>query len=459
MSKNCYSCGFLNNPDNANCCGKCGKALNYRSYHTIWGRTPDGTDKYRVYDSYSYTCITKSRYNTLCNAEKELNLPLWKQQVNLIKKFWKYFCENLKECLLPLLIVLVSGFVTFAILRGCSSDTKQLSRIKVDNKYGIGYSEKELLIPAEYDSISSAPIGHQWLLYDLSTSLYGIAYVNDTVRNVIPTEFNDITIGGNLVILKKYIGNSQQAFFAVDGVVINKSGYKSITYPGQYLSAANVLVIEDGNNKSFLVDKAGRRLCKDYSRIRVSNDSIIIASDDLKSYRSLHTIFDYEGKKITDKTFTRIRNFSDGVAWCTTTENDARQDRWYIIDNHGNIIYHTFAKYGNVKDFKDGIGWFQKTGDNNGSSRFVAVNKKGRELFEIEAYQVYPYSLGLAPVYKGTSYSNKKLGFINGKGETIIPFKYQAKYSNPEFGIDSLMDVRLDGVEGKLHRNGKFFPK
>lgn len=112
-----------------------------------------------------------------------------------------------------------------------------------------------------------------------------------------------------------------------------------------------------------------------------------------------------------------------------------------------------------MKDFKDGIGWFQKTGDNNGSSRFVAVNKKGRELFEIEAYQVYPYSLGLAPVYKGTSYSNKKLGFINGKGETIIPFKYQAKYSNPEFGIDSLMDVRLDGVEGKLHRNGKFFPK
>lgn len=113
------------------------------------------------------------------------------------------------------------------------------------------------------------------------------------------------------------------------------------------------------------------------------------------------------------------------------------------------------VKYGTIKDFKDGLGWYQKASN----SKYVAIDKQGRDLFEIDAYQVYPFTLGIAPVYKGTSYSNKRLGFVNSKGETVIPFKYHAKYSNPEFDKDSLMDVRLDGIEGKLHRNGRFIPK
>lgn len=465
MAKKCNSCGFTNNPNGANCCGKCGKDLNPR--FSFWNS--NGSDRYKVYDSYSYTCLPKSQYDVLKNAQKEVDQPLWKQQVNLIKKFWKYstsgFWEGLKErwkedddkweWLVPCILIL--GFVVFAFIKGCVSDTKQLSRIKIDDKYGIGYSEGKMLIPAIYDSISPNPIGNnQWFLYDLNTNIYGLAYVNDSIQNVIPTEYGDIVVGGDLAILKKGNNDGERSYLAVNGLINNKSGYKSLQYPGRYLSEAKIFIVRTDNSQSYLMDKTGHKLSDDYSRIKVSNDSVIIASNDIKSYtRTLHTLYDYEGNKLTDNTFTRIRDYSDGVAWCTVSENDAHSNKWTLIDNHGNTLFSKYVKYTTVKDFNDGLGWYQE----NSTSKYVAIDKQGRELFKMDAYQVYPFTMGVAPVYKGTTYSNKRLGFVNSKGEIVIPFKYQAKYSNPEFDKDSLMDVRLDGVEGKLHRNGKFIPK
>lgn len=465
MAKKCNSCGFSNNPNGANCCGRCGKDLNPR--YSFWNSA--GSDRYKVYDSYSFTCLPKSQYDVLKKAEKEVNQSLWKQQLNLIKNFWRYstsgFWEGLKEgwkeeddkweCLLTCLLIL--GFVVFMFIRGCVSDTKQISRIKIDNKYGIGYSEGKMLIPAIYDSISPKPIGNnQWFLYDLNTNLYGLAFVNDSIQNTIPTVYSDITVGGDLAILKKNNNIEGRSYLAVNGLIDNTTGYESLKYPGQYLSEAKVFIVKDDNKLFYLMDRAGRKLSNDYSRIAVSNDSVIIASNDIKSYtRALHTLYDYEGNKLTDRTFTRIRDYSDGVTWGTITENDAKLNKWTLIDNHGNVLFNKHVKYGTIKDFKEGLGWYQKASN----SKYVAIDKQGRDLFEIDAYQVYPFTLGIAPVYKGTSYSNKRLGFVNSKGETVIPFKYHAKYSNPEFDKDSLMDVRLGGIEGKLHRNGRFIPK
>ena len=466
MSIKCDSCGFPNNPNGANCCGKCGKDLNPR-YH-FW--SSNGSDRYKVYDSYSYKCLPKGEYDSLKSAEKEVTQSLWKQQINLIKKFWKYstsgFWEGWKEdwkdyddkwgCLLPWLIIAL-GFLVFLFIRGCITDSEHISRIKIADKFGIGYSEKKMLIPAIYDSISPIPIGNnQWFLYDLKTNLYGLAYVNDSIQNVIPTEYVAIVVGGDLAILKRNNNDGELFYLAVNGLIDNNRGYKSLQYSGQYLSEAKVIIAKDEDNQSYLMDRKGHKLSDDYSRIKVSNDSVIIASNDIKSYtRTLHSLYDYEGNRLTDNTFTRIRDYSDGVTWGTVSEADARANKWAMIDNHGKILFYKHAKYGMVKDFKEGLGWYQE----NNTSKYIAIDKQGRELFKIEAYQVSPFTLGLAPVYKGTSYSNKKLGFVNSKGETVIPFKYKSQYSNPHFGPDSLMvGMSLNGVEGKLHRNGTFIP-
>ena len=66
--------------------------------------------------------------------------------------------------------------------------------------------------------------------------------------------------------------------------------------------------------------------------------------------------------------------------------------------------------------------------------------------------------MGVAPVYKSNNYSNRKMGFIDKNGKTVIPFKYVATYGNPHFDKDSLMEVSFDSVQGKLHRNGVFTP-
>lgn len=67
--------------------------------------------------------------------------------------------------------------------------------------------------------------------------------------------------------------------------------------------------------------------------------------------------------------------------------------------------------------------------------------------------------MGVAPVEKGSSYKDSKLGFVDKQGKTIIPFVYtKASSYLLYFDKDSLMLVSKDGVKGKLHRNGTFTP-
>lgn len=66
--------------------------------------------------------------------------------------------------------------------------------------------------------------------------------------------------------------------------------------------------------------------------------------------------------------------------------------------------------------------------------------------------------MGIAPVYNYVSINDTKLGFVDKAGRTVIPFKYDSSDYQPRFGSDSLMTVTLDGVHGKLHRNGTFYP-
>ena len=50
MAKKCYNCGFSDNPDNANFCGKCGNKLSF-------------IDNWKIYNASYYCLVTKSEYD------------------------------------------------------------------------------------------------------------------------------------------------------------------------------------------------------------------------------------------------------------------------------------------------------------------------------------------------------------------------------------------------------------
>ena len=66
MAKKCSKCGFLNNPDDAHYCGKCG--ANIASYSHVW-KMYDSTD-YSTYNKYDNRVISNTKFREYEDLEK-----------------------------------------------------------------------------------------------------------------------------------------------------------------------------------------------------------------------------------------------------------------------------------------------------------------------------------------------------------------------------------------------------
>lgn len=454
MAKKCNSCGFQQNPDNAHYCGKCGKQLGY-------------SDNYKLYNASLQTPVYNSTLNNYKKYEKQINSSWLFNSRDKIKNWWnKSGKEDTQFWIWFGLFMAVVFGATFFIAKSCSSDNK-ISRIEINGKYGIGYNEDKMLVPASFDSISPSGIGNQWLLYDKSTSTIGLAFVTDSVVNVLEPQilkakainrningYSQIRLdGANMYEEGKYVMIS-------NGLFKNKAEYKRLKYLGY--NDNDCVVATLGDEGMQMIGNDGMPINgKTYFNIVIDPDSMIRAIDydktntKRKTYGTT-TIHDYTGKQTSPKEFYGVNTFSDGVAWAYLTEQDRKKSSHSLIDKHGNVLFANKPNAVNCVGFGDGVGWYASS---YSSKKYTAVDKSGNDLFNIEAYKVYPFTLGIAPIDKGTSYSNSKLGFVDKTGKTVIPFKYKSQYSNPHFGTDSIMDgISLNGVDGKLHRNGTFIP-
>lgn len=409
MAKKCNSCGFQQNPDNAHYCGKCGKQLGY-------------SDNFKLYNASLQTPVYDSTLNNYMKYERQVNSSWLFNTGDKIKRWWNESGkDNAQTTLVVLAMLCVIWGIVFAA-KLCSFDNK-ISRIEIDGKYGIGYNKDKMLVPALYDSIVAYETGNQWILYDLDKRTLGLAYVTDSVVNLMEpskTEAIQITINANglaMLQIKDRLNTTDVWRVARKGIYENATTYKCIVYPGVTWDKNACLVATRNDGGMQMLGTDGMPINgKTYNNIVIDPDSMIRAIDYTKNGVTT-TIHDYTGKQTSDKVFYWVNAFSDGVAWAYLTSQDRKKYSHSLIDKNGN------------------------------------------DLFQIEAQNVYPFTMGLGPVYKGSSYSNQKLGFVDKTGKTVIPFKYKSKNSNPHFGTDSLMlGISLDGVEGKLHRNGTFIP-
>ena len=447
MAKKCSSCGFTNNPDDAHYCGKCGQ--NIAAYGYTW----------KLYNYSQYTAVPDSKLKEYRQYEERAKASFWKKIGYSFSGLWTSFLMWWKEYALGTAAILGGGIFMAAAIIGLGSlvynflnNSNTISRIEVKGKYGIGYDTDKLLVPAIYDSISPKALDNQWVLYHKSVGTVGVAYVTDSVQRIIKPVYTEVKQLGRFgpIVLKDRNNNY---WFSIRGEITNQLPFASVSCIER--NNPQAFIVKHGSGYFDLISKEGKALTNEqFSQIIVDEDSVIRA----KFYKSSSNygckLFDYNGYLLTNKTFQVVDVFSDGVAWCTVDRADLQNSQRSVIDRQGNLLFSISPTVSQTK-FSDGIGFYRTSWS---SYQYIAVDKSGKKLFTIKAQSVLPYTMGIAPVYKGKDYSDRKMGFIDKNGRTVIPFKYVATYHNPYFNNDGLMEVSLDGVQGKLHRNGVFTP-
>jgi hypothetical protein len=167
------------------------------------------------------------------------------------------------------------------------------------------------------------------------------------------------------------------------------------------------------------LDKTGKVAIEpQYKDAEGFSDGLALVKKDAKdSWVDDHAFINKKGEIVVDfKTYTRMKSFSDGLA-AVNIDNDDK-DVWGYINTKGEVVIAPTYDY--TYPFSDGVAIVGK------NDKEFLIDKKGEVAFipgkDMEFLEE-TFSEGLMPVAKGNSLK-AKCGFINTKGEEVLPFEY-----------------------------------
>ena len=175
-----------------------------------------------------------------------------------------------------------------------------------------------------------------------------------------------------------------------------------------------------------------------------SEDGLIAFSEDGKEYGYL----DKDGKVVIQEQFNNEGNFAGGIA-VVIDENG----RFGIIDKKGNFLIDYQKK--SLSNMGEGRVRIY----NSSTGKYGMMDKNGNELVSAKYDDILPFTCGLALVEK-----NGKGGYINTKGEEVIPCRYYSAgyfYDDVVF-VQKSSDSRLECINKKGEtlfslKEGEFF--
>ena len=177
---------------------------------------------------------------------------------------------------------------------------------------------------------------------------------------------------------------------------------------------------EDYNYWYGWLDKKGNVVIEaQYSDAGLFNDGLALAirKNDKKSWINEYAFINKKGEIVVDfNTYAKMQSFSEGLA-AVNVEND-NKDVWGYINTKGEVVIA--PTYGYAYSFGDGVAIVGKN-----DKKFV-IDTKGEVVFIPEKDMIFleeEFSEGLMPVAKGNDLK-AKCGFINTKGEEVLPFEY-----------------------------------
>ena len=126
---------------------------------------------------------------------------------------------------------------------------------------------------------------------------------------------------------------------------------------------------------------------------------------------------DTNGKEVIPCQYSEANNFSEGLA-----RVKYQLGLMYIDTTGDDVIFLDFGEYSEANDFHDGLALFKRREVMNYSEeKYGFINKKGEEVIPCQySWFTASFSEGLALAYKGD-----KCGYINKEGQEVIPFIYE----------------------------------
>ncbi len=202
-----------------------------------------------------------------------------------------------------------------------------------------------------------------------------------------------------------------------DIMFIDKSGKKVKTVDAadlyDYYFYYNLCRFKDGEFKGMWDTKFNVAIPADYKYLgEATKDGLIACSEDNKEYKYINA----KGKTVITGDFVGIYPFQDGMAVVVEKNNDS--PRFGVIDKKGNYIIE--PQKNGLQSIGEGLLGMQKT-----NGKVVMIDKAMNEIGSAYDGSHGVFSCGLIGVYK----SEKGYGFINKKGDEIVPCKYASVWN------------------------------
>lgn len=307
--------------------------------------------------------------------------------------------------------------------------------VSKENKIGFLDSSGKEITPLKYDKVW--PFDNGRAVVYMKGKGKGKGLVDYSGKEITPLKYHDILNFENGRAIVQIDYNYGLIDYSGKEVVPVSDGYWII-------DRIRSTYVAEKSEKYGLIDQNGNPLTEfKYDRIWASENVFLFEIDGKEG------LINTKGQVITSKLYDDIDEFSEGVAAVINGNGVG------YIDESANEIIPT--KYNSAFNFSDGLGLVRY------KENFIYVDKNAKEVLKVDYKIALPFKEGLAPVID----HNNKVGYINKKGELVIPCKYDNYYDNistNDFNRESIAGVNhfsegLVAVRKEMVKNGEMIAK
>lgn len=168
-----------------------------------------------------------------------------------------------------------------------------------------------------------------------------------------------------------------------------------------------------GNNydERYFVDKQGNKVWKLTSSIiyGFSDDALVVKVGEDKQKHDTYSFVDRNGKRVTDKSFSYLSRFSEGLSAARVTW----EGKFGFINKKGDFVIE--PKFDWAKSFSEGLAGVEERGEGYGF-----IDKSGNWVIKPQFYWIWEFQEGFALVApKGNRETQEKTGYIDRNGNYI----------------------------------------
>jgi len=276
-----------------------------------------------------------------------------------------------------------------------------------DEKYGYIDVEGTLVVPCDYDSAA-----------DFSE---GLACVSKEING--QKQYGYIDVDGNIVMP---FGTYDYASSFYCGLAVVKQGdkYGFIDHSGQMAIAAEW-------------DGAGKFL----------NGYACVVKD------GKYGCIDTSGNIVIEPQYDGAFAFQDSLAAVPIQGGEQDENnRYYYINVYGEQAFD--GRYKTAGMFSDGLAFVIRHDDKTESNHYEFIDKTGKTVFSIQPNEINNVGAFKEGLVFAKNAADEKIGFLNKKGELVIPYQYTSVALFDNGFNEGFIGVSIDEKWGIIDREG-----